>query len=202
MTVTSNNQSPQKVRRVFFSLLLLFMVPLLLASWMALKHKSLPHHTTNKGQLLQPPLDITQLKLAKEQKIELGRWLLLYVNPTTACDKQCEKALYNIRQIRTATGKDINRVQRVILTFSDAPTDTPLEKMLYTEFSGTLHVIASKQLFTEFVQNSVSQKTVLQTGGIYVVDPLGNIMMFYSLESDPMGIFKDMTKLLKLSNIG
>jgi len=201
MPITSNH-SPKKVRRVFFCLLLLFMVPLLLASWMAFKHKSLPSHTTNHGQLLQPPLDISQLKLADDSQVGKGHWLLLYVSPNQ-CDKSCEKALYDIRQIRTATGKDSDRVQRAILTFSNAPKDPHLQELLNNEFKGTLHVTASKKNFKQFVQSSAFLETTLQADGIiYVVDPLGNVMMFYSLESEPMGIFKDLTRLLKLSHIG
>lgn len=200
MPATSQHSS-KKVRRTFFYLFVLFMVPLLLASWMVMKHQYLPSSTTNHGQLLQPPLDIRNLTLASDPQDWKNHWLLLYVNPHV-CGKSCEKALYDIRQIRTATGKDSERVQRGILTFSDASTDVHLEKILTTAFNGTVHFKTFKKNFTEFVQNSVSEKTVLQTGGIYIVDPLGNMMMFYSLESDPMGIFKDLTRLLKLSNIG
>ncbi len=198
---TTPQHSPKKVRRVFFYLLLLFMVPLLLASWMAFKHTPLSTHMTNHGQLLQPPLDIAQLSLAGGEPIKKGYWLLLYVNPAV-CDQRCEKALYDIRQICTATGKDRDRVQRGILTFVDAPTDLPLQKMLSTEFKGTHHFVTAKKSFQQFVKNNLSEKEVLETGGIYIVDPLGNTMMFYTLSAEPMGIFKDLTQLLKLSHIG
>jgi hypothetical protein len=37
---------------------------------------------------------------------------------------------------------------------------------------------------------------------IYVVDPLGNLMMRFDARENPKGLLSDMKKLLKLSHIG
>jgi hypothetical protein len=37
---------------------------------------------------------------------------------------------------------------------------------------------------------------------VYVVDPLGNLMMRFDARQDPDGLLDDMKKLLKLSHIG
>ena len=37
---------------------------------------------------------------------------------------------------------------------------------------------------------------------IYIVDPLGNLMMYYPPGADPGGMHKDLKKLLKYSKIG
>ena len=37
---------------------------------------------------------------------------------------------------------------------------------------------------------------------IYVVDPLGNLMMSYPAGADPNGIRKDLARLLRVSRIG
>ncbi len=37
---------------------------------------------------------------------------------------------------------------------------------------------------------------------IYVVDPLGNFMMSYPADADPRGMNKDLTLLLRASQIG
>lgn len=191
----------KKITWTFIFLFLLFAIPLTLASWMFIKDKPLFSHTTNHGELIQPPLDMVKLNLPMSQQTWKGHWLLLYVNPNV-CDKSCETAMYNMRQINTAIGKNRNRVQRAILTFSDRPVDIHLQELLNTKFKGTLHLVVSKQAFLDFSQQDKFSKIALQTGGIYLVDPLGNVMMFYALASDPMGIFKDLTRLLKLSSIG
>ena len=37
---------------------------------------------------------------------------------------------------------------------------------------------------------------------LYVVDPLGNLMMRFDTRGDPKGLLEDLKKLLKLSHIG
>lgn len=195
----------KKITSIFCCLFLLFAIPLTLATWMFIHGKPLVPHTTNHGQLIQPPLDIANLGLLTDQQNWKNHWLLLYVNPTNTCTKNCEQALYNMRQIRTATGKDRERVQRAILTFSDTQpfTDTHLQQLLKTTFSGTLHLTTSLQAFFRFTQqDSSSAKIATQYGGIYLADPHGNVMLFYPPNTAPMGIFKDLTRLLNLSQIG
>jgi hypothetical protein len=114
----------------------------------------------------------------------------------------CEKALYNLRQIRTATGKDRDRVARAILTLtSSSTTDPHLTALLQTDFQGTVHLTVERAVFLQFLKNTVSKNSA-QEGGIYLVDPLGNILLFYSQAAKPMDIFNDLTHVLKLSNIG
>lgn len=191
----------KKINWIFIGLFLIFAIPLTLASWMFIENKPLFSHTTNHGQLIQPPLDMAKLGLPADQQAWKKHWLLLYVDPTV-CAKSCEMALYHMRQIRTAMGKDSDRVQRAILTFSDQAVDPHLEQLLNAEFKGTLHLTTSKKTFSHFSQDDTFGKIALKTGGIYLADPLGNVMMFYTLTSEPMGIFKDLTHLLKLSEIG
>ena len=37
---------------------------------------------------------------------------------------------------------------------------------------------------------------------VYLIDPLGNLMMFYTPEAKPKGMLDDMKRLLRLSSIG
>lgn len=45
-------------------------------------------------------------------------------------------------------------------------------------------------------------RPVEQAGRIYIVDPLGNLMMSYAADAKPKGLLEDLKKLLKLSHIG
>jgi cytochrome oxidase Cu insertion factor (SCO1/SenC/PrrC family) len=192
---------------VLLILLLLFAVPLLLAWFFTAENDHLGQGTTNHGQLLLPPLDLSKLDLRDTQSQPIapslwkGRWLMLYVSPGT-CNEACAKGLYYLRQIRTATGKHSERVQRGVLTFSGQPTDIKLQQMLSTDFAGTLHLVTTSAAFTNFIHNTPNEKLALQQGGIYLVDPLGNVLMWYQQNTDPMGIYKDLMRLLKISNIG
>ena len=188
-------------------LLLLFAIPLLLAWFFTAENDHLGQGTTNHGQLLLPPLDLSKLDLRDNQSQSIlpslwkGRWLLLYVSHGT-CNEACAKDLYYLRQIRTATGKYSERVQRGVLTFSDQAADAKLQQMLNTEFAGTLHLVTTSAGFANFIRNTPDEKLALQQGGIYLVDPLGNVLMRYQQNTDPMGIYKDLMRLLKISNIG
>jgi cytochrome oxidase Cu insertion factor (SCO1/SenC/PrrC family) len=37
---------------------------------------------------------------------------------------------------------------------------------------------------------------------VYLIDPLGNVMMFYEAGARPKGMLEDMKRLLRLSSIG
>ncbi|MGB5671107.1 MAG: hypothetical protein WBM71_11195, partial [Sedimenticolaceae bacterium] len=39
-------------------------------------------------------------------------------------------------------------------------------------------------------------------GQLFLVDPLGNLMMYYNLEVPAKGMMRDLQKLLKISQIG
>ncbi len=41
-----------------------------------------------------------------------------------------------------------------------------------------------------------------QSERIYLIDPLGNLMMFYDAGAKPKGMLEDMKRLLGLSHIG
>ena len=190
MTQTKNKKNTYTLT----FLLLLFIVPLGLAFWMYSSGKTPFQHTTNRGQLIQPVLNTAPLHLG----LEPDYWWLVYVSPNT-CDPSCEKILYNIRQIHTATGKDSDRVKRAILTFTDTAMNQHVADSLKTDFAGTVSVTLSRSLFTQFLNKQPGTQEAIERGGIYLIDPMGNIMMFYALSTPPMDIFKDLTHLLKIS---
>jgi cytochrome oxidase Cu insertion factor (SCO1/SenC/PrrC family) len=193
--------------RILLILLLIFAVPLLLAWFFSSENDQLGQGTTNHGQLIQPPLNLSQLQLSDAQSQPItanawkGRWLLLYANPGV-CDAGCGKIIYYLRQIRTATGKDSERVQRAILSFSYPNQDLQLTKLLNTAFPGTLNWYTTSPQFRQFIHNTPNENLALTQGAIYLVDPLGNVLMTYQRTTDPMGIYKDLMRLLKVSHIG
>ena len=119
-----------------------------------------------------------------------GKWLLVSFD-AAACDAYCERKLYLMRQVRAAQGKDAGRVERVwALTDAARPRDE-----LLGAIEGT-HVVALKEApaLRGFPGNP--------TDHIFVVDPLGNLMMRFPRDPDPSRMLKDLQRLLKLSQIG
>jgi hypothetical protein len=123
-----------------------------------------------------------------------GKWIMLTADSGN-CDKLCEKRLYDIRQLRLAQGKEMDRIERVWLVTDEQPIETRLLR----EYDG-MHVltVSSSALKTWL---PTEQGTQIQDH-IYIIDPLGNLMMRFPKDADPNKIKKDITKLLRASAIG
>ncbi len=121
-----------------------------------------------------------------------GKWTLLYWNGAD-CDLACEADLFKMRQVRLSLSKDIERVQPVYLASAPA-TDSRLEQLL-ARHPRLIKAYPKPGAFLEQI-GARSKKN------IYVVDPLGNLMMRYSATATSKGMLKDLKRLLRVSRIG
>ncbi len=192
------NNKPVVLTPIF--LIILFIAPIFLA-WFCYAHTNfLPRKTTNNGQLVTPPVSISELQIFDSDnalqrnpfQIYKGKWLLLFLSSGN-CGVSCQKQLFYLRQIQLALGKDVNRLQRVILTDRATPVDPSLESLLRGPFAGTSHWLINRLEWNRII----SRQAV-----IYLVDPMGNIMMTYSTNSNAEAIHKDLQHLLRVSKIG
>jgi len=174
---------------------LVFFGPLILADWLYFGGDGLgPAGRTNHGRLLEPMINIGEmLNNAAITESTDNRWLLIYVNDGT-CDEACEFALYTLRQSRLMLGREMDRLVRVFLHGSIAP-DTVL---LAGEHEGLIALQDSA------ISNLISKKRPadLRPGGYYLVDPLGNLVMYFHADMEPDDMVEDIEHLLKLSRIG
>lgn len=157
-----------------------------------------PEGRMNYGELIEParPLPDAALALADGQPFRLstlrGKWTLMLTNPG-ACDELCRRGLYHMRQVRRAQGKNMDRIERVWLITDDAPLDPALSRA----FEGTYLVRAAG--------SEVLREPALAgdpPGHLYLVDPLGNLMLRFPRDADPSRILRDIVRLLKVSRIG
>lgn len=174
---------------------LVFFGPLILAAWLYFSGAGLrPAGKTNHGALLEPLVNIGELlpDSAIAARAD-GRWLLVYAN-NGVCDKTCETALYMLRQLRLMLGNDTERLSRVFLHGNSAP-DTVLianeHKGLIALQDNDLSVLLSNK-----------KPMDLAAGGFYLVDPLGNLVMYFRPDIEPRDMVEDIERLLKLSRIG
>lgn len=189
-------------------LFVLFILPVLASYWVYFSQYG-NDSTTNNGELIYPPLDFNQLVLYDDHLNPLNReilqehWLLLYILPNV-CDEDCEYVLYQLGQIHKALGKEQPRVQRVIVELlleQQRPRDlTP--HLPINDYLGSIHSTVEMDDFRRFIAGQASAAAALDEGAIYVVDPLGNLMMYYPLNTPAKGILKDLERLLKVSKIG
>ncbi|MCW8847047.1 MAG: hypothetical protein OQK99_14555 [Gammaproteobacteria bacterium] len=164
-----------------------------------------PAGQTEHGDLVYPASPLPEFRFPAPEGGELtlknmqGMWTLLYIDGWD-CDTGCVDALYNTRQIRTALGKDMDRVQRVFLVngpcceLRDLGQEHPDLNVAWLDG-------ADRPVFIK-VLPGYEDADPLISGRIYLVDPLGNLMMSYGSRSEAKGILSDLKKLLKLSHIG
>jgi len=115
-----------------------------------------------------------------------GKWVMVSFD-AAACDAYCEKKLYFMRQVRTAQGKEQARVERLwIITDAGTP-----RAALLAAIDGTR---ISRAAPGAFPGNPADH--------IYLVDPLGNLMLRFPRDPDPSRMLKDMQRLLKYSRVG
>ena len=130
-----------------------------------------------------------------------GKWVLLTAAPAD-CPDACRKQLFALRQLRTMQGKEMNRIERVWLITDQQPLDT----IVIREYDGTHMLRADRQAVAAWLP--VDAGTSI-TDHIYVIDPLGHLMMVFPKDPNPtktyehmQKVYKDIYKLLKASAIG
>lgn len=190
-------------RLVLISLAILFILPLALA-WFLYFYGTAwqPQARTHHGVLIAParPLPLDQIQLYTIPELSpfplsqlRGRWTLLTI-AEHGCSQRCWESLYKMRQTKVLLNKNSERVQKVLITLQ-AEELIDLEKIqqAYPE-TWILGGGELNQLTAVLEANEPNR--------IFLIDPLGNFLMYYPKTADPEGLFKDLKHLLKLSQIG
>jgi hypothetical protein len=133
----------------------------------------------NYGELLEPRPVAGALAPLK------GKWVLVTFD-AAACDAACEKKLYIVRQVRRAQGKEAERIERLWMIIDGGKPKPDLVGAI----EGS-HIAAGELDFPG-----------KHTEHIYLVDPLGNLMLRFPPNPDPTKMIKDLQRLLKYSRFG
>ena len=120
-----------------------------------------------------------------------GKWALISVDSGN-CDESCRKKLYYMRQVRTIQNTEKERIERVWL-IDDGAAPVP---ELVKEYEG-MWLINAKD--SDLLKELPAKSSVRDH--IYVVDPIGNLMMRFPKDADPAKMAKDIKRLLKVSQL-
>ncbi|RMD70880.1 MAG: hypothetical protein D6819_03175 [Gammaproteobacteria bacterium] len=193
----SAGKSPLKAtprgRRAFWWIFLAFAMPVVAAWLLYLTRDHWQFPQTNHGILIQPPRPLapfeSQTLDGKPLTLEdlKGYWILVYIGPPQ-CPEPCQRDLYKMRQVRLALGEDMRRVKRLFLVRGEGPVP------VLAQHPGLIAAKASPDILQAFPEPGSHR--------IYLIDPLGNLFMYYPPDTDPKGMLKDLKRLLKLSRIG
>jgi len=159
-----------------------------------------PEGRRNFGELIQPqrPLPAVSTSSLAGESSSLtalkGQWLLISV-ASGGCDAACQQRLYLQRQLRETLGKDKDRLDRVWLIQDDSPVSPSLMPALT---QATVLRVKAQDL-TGWLSPG---KGELVENHLFLVDPLGNLMMRFPANMDVAGAAKakrDLERVLRAS---
>jgi len=190
-------------RRTLLTIAAVFLLPLALAFVTYYGTGWRPGAHVNHGVLISPPRPLPRVRLAPPAPADAtqrtdplggGRWSLVYIGHGD-CDVACRRALYVMRQTRLSLNNDMTRVTRVFL----ATGECCAREFLAREHPGLVVLEAAgadgEALLRAFPAAGREHQ-------LFVVDPLGNLVMSYDARQNPHGLLADVKKLLRLSQIG
>lgn len=180
----------------------LFLVPLALAFCTYYGSAWRPGGTVNHGVLISPPRPLPAVVLPEAPGMSpeagvpplfRGRWSLVYLG-SGICNAECRQALFVMRSARLALNTDMSRVAQVFLLVGECCAQN-----LVSEYPGVRLLDGTgdpgRGLLEEFPREGRAHT-------LFVVDPLGNLMMSYDARQNSRGLLEDLQKLLRLSHIG
>jgi cytochrome oxidase Cu insertion factor (SCO1/SenC/PrrC family) len=200
MSEVSMTESVQKKggRKILLLLGVIFVLPFTVAATLHVLNLKPTGHSY--GNLVQPPkpLTFTSLQDAQGKEIKPDQWLKKWSVVTldsTNCAEPCQADMHLLKQINTSLNKDAHRLQRVIIM----PTEPNVEviSQLQRKYPELLILVGkNEEVF------KLSSQFNVAGGHIYLIDPLGNLMMSYPKNAEPKGVRKDLMRLLKNSWAG
>jgi cytochrome oxidase Cu insertion factor (SCO1/SenC/PrrC family) len=162
-----------------------------------------PPGYSNRGELLSPVVDVEALALSDESDqplsrddITVHRWHMILFT-TAACDDACNQMLYNMRQINIAVGKNAPRVRHMIVHLEQP--DEEFQALIASEYAD------ARRAYTDSGTIEAALKEVgpkYRSNEIYIMDPLGNIMLRFTQDQTYKDLMHDLNKMLKVSQIG
>jgi hypothetical protein len=244
------NKQQKKNRILIIVIFCMTIIPFLIA-WGLKENPDLVKGTTNRGQLVIPPLSINRNdftgfdSFSTENLGELpGHWLIVNVIPGMGCNEICLDALLKTKQLRLMLNKELPRTRRIVIIFNELPQAITREWWLKDMLLWRLRRTENKEdnaLFIELLreENKIDEKLidkligsesrdfalnselirvkpsselaekimnikagVIPEGMLFLIDPLGNLMMQYEAGFNTYKVKDDLMHLLRISQIG
>lgn len=148
-----------------------------------------PGHGKNRGELLQPPKDLSALTLLRADgqpyiwMPEKNTWHIV-VAPSLDCVDACTKAFDALYRLWLSEGRKAQRLE--VLWFGALPANAP-------RFRNLIQMRPNTQLTT-----ALSEIARVEAVPVYLVDPSGFLVLHYpGAHFDPADLRQDLNKLLK-----
>jgi cytochrome oxidase Cu insertion factor (SCO1/SenC/PrrC family) len=197
---TIDKTQQAKGRMIFVLMLIFFIVPIIVV--IAMYKLNWKPSGESLGDLINPPHEMVTPASSDNQTYQeisptiwKGKWSMVYV--AEECEEACYAKLQDMRQLHVSLYKDIPRAQRILIT------NTKQLDKVKDDFPGMLIINepddSVNALITQFKVDSFNPAMVDR---LYLVDPLGFLMMRYQSDTPPKAVLKDLKRLLKTSWAG
>ena len=175
-------------KKEFWMLLAMFILPIAFGTLFFYANPNYFNESTvNYGELVRPVIATEEGDIEIDGGASLqGIWTMVYVS--SRCDDVCKKAVTDMKTIRTLMNADMRRIQRMIIIENNS-TPTVNDKTLIKAKITSEKLTKSLKKYAE--------------NAIYLIDPIGNIMLYYEPQNiDIRLVIKDLKRLFKYSRIG
>ena len=201
-----SSPAPRRSLRPLVAVLLVSLAPVVAAVLVYFNPEWRPQGASNYGTLIEPqrpvpdpralplatldgqPFDLSSLK---------GRWVLAAADGA-ACPESCARKLFILRNTHASQGKNVERLARVWFVTDDAP----VPGKVIEAYQGTIIVRADPRALARFLAPDAASPEQALAAPMWVIDPLGNLMMQFPPDADPIKVRKDVGKLVYNSRIG
>ena len=126
-----------------------------------------------------------------------GQWLLISTGPG-ACPESCVRGLFVLRNSHASQGKEVERLERIWIITDDAPPAAVVSEA----YAGTHVLRADPATLAAWLVPDATDPATALAHGLWIVDPLGHLMMHFPDAEQPEDVRDDIRTLLKNSRIG
>jgi len=175
-------------KKEFWMLLAMFILPIAFGTLFFYANPNyFSESTVNYGELVRPVIATEEGDIEIDGGASLqGVWTMVYVS--SRCDDVCEKAVVDMKTIRTLMNADMRRIQRMIIIENNSTPTVNDETLIKAKITSEKLTKSLKK----YAENA-----------IYLIDPIGNIMLYYEPQNiDIRLVIKDLKRLFKYSRIG
>ena len=167
-----------------------------------------PAENTNYGAILEPqrPMpDSSKLQLTTlegepfDLKSLQGKWLLISADQS-ACPESCARKLFILRNSHASQGKNVDRLKRIWFITDDGK----VPENVLDAYQGNVFLRADPAQLAEFLAPGAgaAEHDAALRAPMWIIDPLGNLMLEFPADADPFKVRKDISKLLFSSRVG
>ena len=167
-----------------------------------------PEGHSNYGALIDPQrpmpdsaaLPLTDLDGTPVELADLrGKWLLITADDA-ACPESCVRKLFILRNSHASQGKEVERLARVWFVLDNGT----IPQQIMEAYKGTHMLRSDPEQLARFLAPDAQPDRLdaALKGPMWIIDPLGNLMMAFPPDADPLEVRDDIRKLLRTSRIG